>query len=111
MGNGRLLVQPLMRSATVVEVDELAENSTQMNFIDYQDVVKTFFFYRSRPTFRVSIGIGRLYRRGHDTDSLSLKDGIKGVRVLGVVITNQATKAACWLLKLPHELSGLLSQP
>jgi hypothetical protein len=49
-----------MRSAAVVIANELNENSTQMNFIDYQDVVKALLANSSDPTFRVSIGIGGL---------------------------------------------------
>ena len=100
-----------MRSAAVVMIYELEENTTQMSFIDYQDVVETLLTNSLDPTLTEGIGIGCLNGRGNDMDTFRLKNSIESIRVLGVVISNQATKVVFRLLKLPDKLSGLLSYP
>ena len=82
-----------------------------MSFVENKNFVQTFFSYSTHPALGESVGIGGLEGCGHDSEILRLKHGIKGIRVLGVIISNQATEVGFCLFKLPHKLSGLLSDP
>ena len=82
-----------------------------MHLVHEQEVVKTFFTYRSHPAFGIGICIGRSHWSWDDMNAFRLEHVVKRIGVFAVMVTNQEAKCGIIFIKFPQKLSGLLGNP
>jgi hypothetical protein len=109
--NGRLLVEPLMRTSRVVIVDIFSEHTSQVGLVDDQKAVQTLLAHRTNPALGKRVRIRCLIGRQDRLDTFCGKYRFKGSCELGVPIMDEESDRRLPVLKLPEYLAGLLGYP
>jgi hypothetical protein len=82
-----------------------------MPLIQNQQVVKAFLTNWTHPTFSDSIGSRRSKRRPYNVDAFWDEDLIEAGREFAVPVMNEETHRYARLIRLPDEMTRLLSNP
>jgi hypothetical protein len=78
-------------SHIVIIVDILKQDAPQMSGIQDKDQIQALFSDSPTPTFGVSIGIRCLVGGVNDVKGFTLKDCVKGIGELAVIVVDQET--------------------
>jgi hypothetical protein len=83
------LVNTLMGSCLVVELNVLAHNTGQMIGIDDNELVQTFVSNGAHPAFGKGIGVWRTHGGADDMNALRPEDVIEVQGELGISVVNE----------------------
>ena len=82
-----------------------------MSGIQDKDQIQAFFSDSPNPLFGVRIGIGCQVGGVDDMKGFTLKDGVKGMGELAIVVVDQEMQGGFSAIKFPNKLSDLLGEP
>ena len=112
--NGHLLLNALMGSCAVVEINILGQRTPQMRLAEDHDRIQTFLADGTDPTFGKGVGLGCLTGGQHNFHARGSKDRVKGGGELAVMVMDQETqgfRTGARFTQLPGELTSLLGHP
>jgi len=91
VGDGGPLIDALVWAIIVIVVNNFIQNSPQMNSIDDQDQIQTFFSGRADPAFRKRVCIRGLDGSGDIVEVFGLENSTKSLAKRAIIVMDQKT--------------------
>ena len=95
----------------VIIVDRLKRHAPQMSGIQDKDQIQALLPDSPNPMFGIRIAIRCQVWGVNDMKGFTLKDSVKGIGELAVIVVDQETQGGFSAIEFPYKLSGLLGEP